>query len=143
MLSVVILRLLLSPSGMIDRFAFTAGIVLLTAAAIGGHHALQGWSGPYGVGSFAFVAAIAWSAICLSRKRLHDFGWSGLMIPAFLGLYMIAVAAAIFVLDRGALSSWQQAMATFGLFSGPMVGWLIALAIIPGNGLAASARTSW
>lgn len=143
MLSVVILRLLLSPSGVIDRLAFTAGVLLLAAAALGGHHALQGWSGPYGLGSFAFVAAVAWSAICLSRKRLHDFGWSGLVIPAFLGLYLLAVAAAVFVLDREALSSWRQALATFGLFSGPMVGWLIALAIIPGNGLAANARTSW
>ncbi|MFC2249514.1 hypothetical protein ACETRX_07805 [Labrys portucalensis] len=143
MLSVVILRLLLSPSGAIDRVAFTTGVVLLAALAVGGHHALQGWSGPYGLGSFAFVAAIAWSAICLSRKRLHDFGWSGLVIPAFLGLYLLAVAIAIFVLDRGALASWQQALATFSLFSGPMVGWLIALAIIPGSGLASSTRTSW
>ena len=143
MLSVVILRLLLSPSGAIDRVAFTAGVLLLAALTVGGHHALQGWSGPYGLGSFAFVAAIAWSAICLSRKRLHDFGWSGLVIPAFLSLYLLAVAIAIFFLDRGALASWQQALATFGLFSGPMVGWLIALAIIPGKGLASSARTSW
>lgn len=143
MLPVIILRLLMSPAGAIDRAAFSAGAVVLAAAAAGIHHAMQGWTGPFGLGSFAFMAAVAWSALCLSRKRLHDFGWSGLVIPVFLGLYLLAVAVAIFFLDREALSSPQQALAAFGLFSGPMIGWLIALAIIPGNGLASTVRTNW
>jgi len=143
MLSVIILRLLFSPSGAIDRVAFSAGVVLLAAAAVGIHHGLHGWSGPFGLGSLGFMMVIAWSAICLSRKRLHDFGWSGLVIPIFLGLYLLAVTVAVFFLDPQALTSWQQAIAAFGLFSGPMIGWLIALAIIPGNGLASTVRTSW
>jgi uncharacterized membrane protein YhaH (DUF805 family) len=143
MLSVVILRLLFSPTGSIDRGAFAAGVVLLALAAFGIHHGMHGWTGPSGFGAFAFMAAIAWSAICLSRKRLHDFGWSGFVIPVFLGLYLIAVAGAIFLLDPEAFVSWQQTLATFGLFSGPMIGWLIALAIIPGNGLASAVRTNW
>ncbi len=143
MLSVVILRLLFSPSGAVDRVAFAAGVVLLAAAAVGIHHGMHGWSGPFGLGSFLFMAMIAWSAICLSRKRLHDFGWSGFVIPVFLGLYLLAVGIAVFFIDRQALSSWQQATAAFGLFSGPMIGWLMALAIIPGNGLASTVKTSW
>jgi uncharacterized membrane protein YhaH (DUF805 family) len=143
MLPVIIARLLLSPTGSIDRGAFAAGIVLLALAAIGIHHGMHGWSGPSGLGSFGFMVAVAWSALCLSRKRLHDFGWSGFVIPIFLGLYLIAVAGAIFFLDPQALTSLQQTLATFGLFSGPMIGWLIALAIIPGNGLASAVKTGW
>jgi uncharacterized membrane protein YhaH (DUF805 family) len=143
MLSVVILRLLFSPSGAIDRFAFATGVVLLGLSAIAIHHGMHGWNGPSGLGSLAFTTAVAWCAICLSRKRLHDFGWSGFVIPIFLGLYLMAVATAIFFIDRDALASWQAAAAAFGLFSGPMIGWLIALAIIPGNGLASAVRTNW
>ena len=59
------------------------------------------------------------------------------MILAFLGLYLAAVLVAVFFINHGALASWQQALAAVTLFSGPMTGWLIALAIIPGNGLSA------
>ena len=143
MLSVVILRLLFSPNGSVDRGAFSMGVLLLALAALGIHHGMHGWGGPFGLGSFVFMAAIAWSALCLSRKRLHDFGWSGFVIPIFLGLYLLAVAGAIFFLNPEALASWQETLATFGLFSGPMIGWLIALAIIPGNGLASAIKTGW
>lgn len=137
MLAVILVRLLLSPSGAIDRGAFVAGLVILIAAAIGIDRVMGSWSGPSGLASFAFALVFAWSAICLSRKRLHDFGWSGLMILAFLGLYLAAVLVAVFFINHGALASWQQALAAVTLFSGPMTGWLIALAIIPGNGLSA------
>ncbi|WP_307430458.1 hypothetical protein [Labrys monachus] len=134
MLAIALIRLLLSPSGAIGRSMFAIGAMLLIAAAMGVDHVMNGWTGPSGVASFAFVVVFAWSALSLSRKRLHDFGWSGLTIVAFLGLYLAAMALAMLLLDRAAMASWSGALAKATLFSGPMAGWLIALAIIPGEG---------
>jgi len=137
MLAISLVRLLLSPSGAIGRGMFVAGIVALIAAASCVDHAMNGWTGPSGVAAFVFVLVFAWSALSLSRKRLHDFGWSGLTIVGFLGVYFTAMALVMLFVDRTAMASWSAAAAKAALFSGPMVGWLVALAIIPGDHPAA------
>lgn len=133
MLALALIRLLMSPSGAINRGMFVLGVMVLVAAATGLDHAMNGWTGPSGLASFAFALLFAWSALSLSRKRLHDFGWSGLTIVAFLGCYLAAMVFAMLVADRSAMASLPEALARLSLFGGPMAGWLIALAIIPGN----------
>jgi hypothetical protein len=133
MLAIALIRLLLSPSGAIGRGMFVVGVALLIAAATGIDRVMSGWAGPSGLASFAFVLIFAWSALSLSRKRLHDFGWSGLTIAAFLGLYLAAMAIAMLFIDRAAMASWPEALGKAALLSGPMTGWLVALAIIPGD----------
>ena len=135
MLAFMLVRLLLSPSGAIDRSAFVAGIVVLIGAVLGVNHVAYAWPVSAQVTPYAVAGLFAWSAICLSRKRLHDFGWSGLMMLAFLGVYLLGATAAAFLVDRAAMNSWHTALAALALFSVPMVGWLIALAIIPGHGM--------
>jgi uncharacterized membrane protein YhaH (DUF805 family) len=144
MLAVALIRLLLSPSGVIGRGMFVVGVAVLIGAGMGVDHVMNGWTGPSGLASFAFVLIFAWSALSLSRKRLHDFGWSGLTIVAFLGTYLAAMVLAMFFIDRAAMASWPEAAAKAALFSGPMAGWLIALAIIPGDRPVASViRRFW
>jgi uncharacterized membrane protein YhaH (DUF805 family) len=135
MLAVMMVRLLLSPSGAIDRSAFVAGLVVLAGAALGVDHAAHTWPQTAQLAPYLVAALFVWSALCLSRKRLHDFGWSGLMMLAFLGLYLLTATGAVLLVNREALNSWQTALAALSLFSMPMVGWLIALAIIPGHGM--------
>ena len=59
MLAVILVRLLLSPSGAIDRGAFVAGLVILIAAAIGIDRVMGSWSVLSGLASFAFALVLA------------------------------------------------------------------------------------
>ena len=135
------LSLLLSPAGTIGRAGFAAGGMLLAVltCAFDGCVALA--EDESGLAGFAFVLFVAWSAGVLSRKRLHDLGWSGLTIAAFLGLYIVMILAVPFLPMW--LPGWVslRSFLFVALLSGPAVGWIVWLVITPG-GLARSAQAA-
>src|SRR5437868_2873561 len=92
-----LLALLALPSGQIGRSAFATGTAVLCVVTVLFDRVVAGLADPGGIVSFLFVIAVAWSAGCLSRKRLHDLGWSGLAIAVFLAAYIAVVVGSPFV----------------------------------------------
>jgi uncharacterized membrane protein YhaH (DUF805 family) len=127
------LALLLSPSGAIGRAAFAAGAAVLSVASVLFDRVIARLADPGGIVAFLFVIAVAWSAGCLSRKRLHDLGWSGLAIAAFLAGYIALLAASPFIFTLPSEGSWGRALLLTVLFAGPMIGWCAWLAAMPGE----------
>jgi uncharacterized membrane protein YhaH (DUF805 family) len=127
------LELLVLPSGAIGRSAFTSGAAVLCAAAVLLDRVVAWLADPGGIIPFLFMILVAWSAGCLSRKRLHDLGWSGLAIAAFLAVYIVIVVGSPFVLAVPPPGSWEHALLMAGLFAGPMIGWFGWLAAAPGE----------
>ena len=91
-----LLCLLLSPVGAIGRAGFAGGGVLLALFALATDDAIRRLLDDPGPSGFVFALVVAWSAGCLSRKRLHDIGWSGIAIAIFLAVYILAVLARSF-----------------------------------------------
>jgi uncharacterized membrane protein YhaH (DUF805 family) len=119
------LTLLASPRGAIGRAGFVAGLAMLALAALAldrlAHPLMQGFPG------FAFALAVAWSAGCLSRKRLHDLGRSGLVIVYFLATYIVAVLVIPCIPDLPARAAILPLVA-----AGPALGWLLWLGLARG-----------
>ncbi|MGH6644043.1 MAG: DUF805 domain-containing protein [Bradyrhizobium sp.] len=125
--------LLLSPSGAIGRAAFATGATALCLATALFDRVIARLADPNGIVAFLFVIAVAWSAGCLSRKRLHDLGWSGLAIALFLAAYIAIVVGSPFVLVLPPEGSWSRALLMTALFAGPMLGWCAWLTAMPGE----------
>jgi uncharacterized membrane protein YhaH (DUF805 family) len=120
------LSLLASPRGTIGRTGFLAGLAMLALAAL----ALDGLARPLtdGFWGFAFALAVAWSAGCLSRKRLHDLGRSGILIIYFLAAYIVAVLAIPCIPDLPARDAILPLVA-----AGPAIAWLLWLSLARGT----------
>jgi uncharacterized membrane protein YhaH (DUF805 family) len=120
------LSLLVSPRGTIGRAGFLAGLSMLALAAL----ALDGLARPLtgGFWGFLFALAVAWSAGCLSRKRLHDLGRSGILIVYFLAAYILAVLAMPCIPDLPARDLLLPLVA-----AGPALGWLLWLGLARGT----------
>ena len=119
--------LLLFPSGAIGRGPFVGGIAALTVASFAVDRVMALLPDSLGLLGFAFALPVAWSAGCLSRKRLHHMGWSGLFIAMFLAAYILAVLGAPFLPIMPG-----RAVLALLLLSGPGVAWLLWLAASPG-----------
>lgn len=124
-----VLNLLLSPTGAIGRGQFALGAALLASSAMLFDGLLSRISDGAGITGFLFVISIAWSAGCLSRKRLHDIGWSGLAIVLFLAAYILVVLSAPFLPDMPGRASVSMV-----LVAGPAAAWIIWLLVAPGVG---------
>jgi uncharacterized membrane protein YhaH (DUF805 family) len=123
-----LLCLLLSPVGAIGRAGFAGGGVLLALFALATDDAIRRLLDDPGLSGFVFALVVAWSAGCLSRKRLHDIGWSGIAIAIFLAVYILAVLGAPFL-------PAMPGRAVIGLLlvAGPAWGWTLWLAATPGS----------
>ena len=128
-----VLSLLFSPRGTIGRGDFAGGATLLAATACGTDGIILSVADDLGLVGFGFALVVAWSGGVLSRKRLHDLGWSGLTIAVFLGAYILAVLVSPFI------PFWLPGAAVLHpfllvvLMCGPAVGWLVWLVITPGT----------
>ena len=119
--------LLFSPSGAIGRGPFVGGIAALTVASFAVDKVMAFLPDSFGLLGFAFALSVAWSAGCLSRKRLHHMGWSGLLIAMFLAAYILAVLGAPFLPIMPG-----RAILALVLVAGPGVAWMLWLAASPG-----------
>jgi uncharacterized membrane protein YhaH (DUF805 family) len=128
-----VLSLLLSPRGAIGRGEFAGGAALLAATACALDGIIPSMADDLGIVGFGFALIVAWSGGVLSRKRLHDLGWSGLTIAVFLGAYILAVLISPLVplLLPGAAAMHAFLLVT--LLCGPAIGWLVWLIITPGT----------
>jgi uncharacterized membrane protein YhaH (DUF805 family) len=128
-----VLALLLSPRGTIGRGEFAGGVSLLatTACAIDG--IILSMTDDLGLVGFGFALAVAWSGGVLSRKRLHDLGWSGLTIAVFLGAYILAVLVSPFIPVWLPGAAAMHSFLLVALLCGPAIGWLVWLVITPGT----------
>jgi len=135
-----VLSLLLSPRGTIDRGEFACGSVMLASFA----YALDGMvlaaADEIGLIGFAFALLVFWSAGVLSRKRLHDLGWSGLTIAFFLGFYIAVVLASPFLAGSLPKAQALHSLLAATCLAGPAIGWLAWLVITPGT-IAFTAQT--
>jgi len=135
--------LLFSPSGAIDRVGFVAGSLILSAVTLACDQFARRAADPVGLVPFVFALGVAWSAGCLSRKRLHDLDRSGWLIIAFLAAYISLALTASFSFDLQAHQTyWRTTLHTLA-FAGPMIAWFVALAILPGEAARRAARRSW
>jgi uncharacterized membrane protein YhaH (DUF805 family) len=131
---ILVLPLLLGPSGAIGRAAFLAGCVALASLAFLADAGLaQVRSGAGGL-DFLFLLAIAWSAGCLSRKRLHDFGCSGVAIAYFLGFYVVVALGAPLLPGL-----WSAPALPDILLASPGLAWLFWLGTTPSAATATHA----
>jgi uncharacterized membrane protein YhaH (DUF805 family) len=124
--TLLLIPLLLGPSGAIGRAAFLAGCVALAALAFLADAGLSQVSSGAGGLDFLFLLAIAWSAGCLSRKRLHDFDCSGVAIAYFLGFYVAVVLGAPFLPGLSSMPALPDLLLT-----GPGLAWLLWLGTAP------------
>jgi uncharacterized membrane protein YhaH (DUF805 family) len=128
-----VLSLLFSPRGTIGRGDFAGGATLLAATACGTDGIILSVADDLGLVGFGFALVVAWSGGVLSRKRLHDLGWSGLTIAVFLGAYILAVLASPFIPVWLPGAAVLQPFLLVVLMCGPAVGWLVWLVITPGT----------
>jgi len=126
-------KLLLSPCGSIGRIVFALGAALLALFSLAVDGAVLTAADQDGLMPFGFALAVAWSAGCLSRKRLHDLGWSGLVIANFLAVYIVVVIAAAALPLVLAGTGRLAGLLAFGLAAAPAVGWVAWLTIMPGE----------
>jgi uncharacterized membrane protein YhaH (DUF805 family) len=131
-----VLPLLFSPKGSIGRLAFCGGAATLAILSIAFDGAITLLADSAGVLPFLYALLVAWSSGCLSRKRLHDLGWSGIVIVFFLAFYIALVLAAPFLPLVLSAGSWPAAFAMVALIGGPAIGWMAWLCIIPGAAAA-------
>jgi uncharacterized membrane protein YhaH (DUF805 family) len=83
-----------------------------------------------GILPFLDVLLISWSAGCLSRRRLHDMGRSGLLIAVFLALYIALVLATPCLPPLAGLRNLLVPLAAIL----PALAWATWLALIPSSG---------
>ena len=128
-----VLSLLLSPRGTIGRGDFAGGAALLAATASMTDGIVLSVADDLGLVGFGFALAVAWSGGVLSRKRLHDLGWSGLTIAVFLGAYILTVFISPFIPVWLPGAAILHPFLLVALLCGPAVGWLVWLIITPGT----------
>lgn len=135
-------RLLISPAGTIGRGRFAAGALMLAVVAMATNGMVVALTDNAGIVSFLFMVMVAWSAGCLSRKRLHDFGWSGIVIAVFLASYIALVLACSIV--RPYHPAWLiDVTALAGVLTAfPPVAWLAWLTLTPGETARESRRAA-
>ena len=128
-----VLPLLFSPRGAIGRSAFATGTALLAGIAFAANGLILSVADDLGLVGFAFVLIVSWSAGALSRKRLHDLGWSGLTIAVFLGAYIVLILMAPFLPVWLPRAEMLHPFLLVAILFGPAVGWLVWLIITPGR----------
>jgi len=122
----LLVSLLAGPSGKIGRSAYIAGTIALAALAVLADAGLSHVASGSGGLDFLFLLAIAWSAGCLSRKRLHDLGCSGVAIAYFLGFYVAVILGEPFLPGLTTMPALADV-----LLAGPGIAWLLWLGTAP------------
>jgi uncharacterized membrane protein YhaH (DUF805 family) len=135
-------KLLVSPAGSIGRCQFATGALMLAIVAIATNGMVVAFTDNVGVVSFLFAVTVAWSAGCLSRKRLHDLGWSGVVIAVFLASYIALVLACSII--RPYHPAWFIDVTSLAeaLTAVPPVAWLAWLVFTPGETARESRRAA-
>jgi uncharacterized membrane protein YhaH (DUF805 family) len=128
-----VLSLLFSPRGTIGRGEFVGGAALLAATACATDGIILSVADDLGLVGFGFALLVAWSGGVLSRKRLHDLGWSGLTIAVFLGSYILTVLISPFIAVWLPGAAILHPFLLVTLMCGPAIGWLVWLVITPGT----------